>query len=68
MISLDDLVPSNHIYRKFVDIWSFVNVSKELKKYEKNNPYKGYGLLRLFKCILLQYMEDLSDRELAKYL
>ncbi|APC90879.1 MULTISPECIES: transposase [Francisella] len=68
MISLNDLVPRNHIYRKFVSIWNFKNVAKKLKKFEKDNPYKGYGMLRLFKCLLLQFMEDLSDRELEKYL
>lgn len=68
MISLDDLVPSSHNYRRFVSIWNFSNVAKKLKKLEKDNPYKGYGLLRLFKCILLQFMEYLSDRELARYL
>jgi len=36
-----------------------------LEKLEKDNPYKGYGLLRLFKCLLLQFMEDLSDRALS---
>ena len=68
MISLNDLVPSNHSYRQFSCLWNFSTVSKQLKKMEKDNPYKGYGLLRLFKCLLLQFMEDLSDRELERYL
>jgi len=37
-------------------------------KLEKDNLYKDYGMFRLFKCILLQFMEDLSDRELERYL
>ncbi|MDR4466874.1 MAG: transposase [Nitrospira sp.] len=28
----------------------------------------GYGVERLFRCLLVQFMEDLSDRELARYL
>ena len=69
MVSLEDLVPENHIYRRFVRIWSFKSVEKRLKKLEKEHAsYKGYGLLRLFKCLLLQFMENLSDRELEKYL
>lgn len=68
MISLEDLIPKNHNYRKFVQIWSFQSVEKELKKLEKENPYKGFGLLRLFKCLLLQFMENLSDRELERYM
>jgi IS5 family transposase len=68
MINLEDLVPENHNYRKFIRLWSFTAVEKRLKKLEKNNSYKGYGLLRLFKCLLLQFMESCSDRELEKFI
>lgn len=68
MVSLDDLVSAKHNYRKFVKIWKFGYTKKLLKKVEKDNPYKGYGILRLFKCLLLQFMEDLTDRELASFL
>lgn len=68
MVTLEDLVPMDHSYRKFAAIWAFEHVNKELQKIEKANPYKGYGRLRLFKGLLLQFMEDLSDRELEKYL
>lgn len=68
MICLEDLVPENHSYRKFIKIWSFKTVEKRLKKIEKDNPNKGYGLLRLFKCLLLQFMENCSDRELEKFI
>ena len=68
MICLEDLVPENHNYRKFIKIWSFEFVKKTLNKLEKNNPNKGYGLLRLFKCLLLQFMENLSDRELERFI
>ena len=68
MISLDDLVPENHIYRRFSDLWKFEGIKKYLKDIEKDNNYKGYGVLRLFKCLLLQFIEDLSDRELERYL
>lgn len=67
MISLEDLVPSDHNYRRFATLWSFKYANKQLKKLEKDNPYKGFGLLRLFKCLLLQFMEDLSDRELMRF-
>lgn len=66
IVNLDDLVPHNHSYRRFKDIWSFANVSKQLKELESDNNYKGYGILRLFKCLLLQFMEDVSDRELQR--
>tara|TARA_R110002167_G_scaffold156175_2_gene350829 strand:- start:96 stop:1058 length:963 start_codon:yes stop_codon:yes gene_type:complete len=68
MVSLDDLVPGSHNYRKFIDIWSFKTAENHLKKLQKDNPYEGYGLLRLFKCLLLQFMENISDRELERFI
>lgn len=68
MVTLNQLVPLNHRYRKFLEIWSFKFAAKLLKKLDKGNPYKGYGLLKLFKCLLLQFMENLSDRELERFL
>ena len=64
MVNLDDLVSEDHIYRKFDQLWKFQYAAKQLKKREFDNSHKGYGILRLFKCLLLQFMEDLSDREL----
>lgn len=68
MITLNSLVPQKHVYRQFAQIWSFEQVARQLKKLEKDNAYKGYGILRLFKCLLLQFMEDNSDRELERFL
>ena len=68
MISLEDLVPETHVYRKFTSLWRFEGTEKKLKKIEKENNYKGYGISRLFRCLLLQFFEDLSDRELERYL
>jgi len=68
MISLEDLVPKNHVYRKLINIWAFKGIERKIKAIEKDNNYKGYGAIRLFKCLLLQFFEDLSDRELERYL
>jgi len=68
MICLEDLVSTDHVYRRFINLWKFEGIQKQLKEIEKDNNYKGYGILRLFKCLLLQFLEDLSDRELERYL
>jgi len=68
MVCLEELVPEDHIYRRFNALWNFKWVKKHLKNIEKDNNYKGYGALRLFKCLLLQFLEDLSDRELERFL
>ncbi|WP_323733119.1 transposase [Candidatus Bandiella euplotis] len=68
MVCLDQLVGSEHQYRKFKELFNFGAAEQELKGIESPANYKGYGVLRLFKCLLLQFMEDLSDRELERYL
>lgn len=68
MISLNQLVSRNHQYRRFKELFDFEIVSKELREVESGANYKGYGISRIFKCLLLQFMEDLSDRELERYL
>lgn len=68
MVSLEDLVNQNHQYRQFKKLFNFQEVACELKSVESGANYKGYGVSRLFKCLLLQFMEDLSDRELERYL
>jgi len=68
MVSLDTLVNPNHTYRKFLNLWFFKSANQKLKKQEKKGFIQGYGLVILFKCLLLQFMEDLSDRELERFL
>ena len=61
MVSIVGLVLWNHRYRRVVQMWGFNKVEKQLTKLEKNNPHKGYGILRLFKCILLQQRTKLCN-------
>ena len=68
MISLDELVPPTHQYRKFITTFDFSKIKHHLKAVEKDANYKGYGGDRLLRCLLLQFMEDLSDRELERML
>ena len=70
MVTLDQLIKKDHTYRKFKELWDLSGVGKELKKIEIKNDAnsKGYGIFRLFLCLLVQFMEDLSDRELEESL
>lgn len=69
MISLDSLVANDHIYRKFNNLVNFDELSnKHLSHLITDYNYKGYGPNILFRALLLQFLEDISDRELAKYL
>lgn len=68
MICLDHLVSKNHSYRKISEILNFNKLIRPLKGIGREEGYIGYGVDRLFKCIFLQFLEDLSDRELEKFL
>jgi len=70
MVTLDQLIDKNHNYRKFKKLWDLEPVKKELKQIEdaRGADCKGYGVFRLFLCLLVQFMENLSDRELEESL
>ena len=68
MVCLEDLVSSTHIYRKFLNLWNLDLVRLELEKLEAESDYKGYGIFCIFLCLLLQFLEDLSDRELERFI
>ena len=70
MVSLEQLVSAEHVYRKFIQLLDLTSIAERLQKLE-NNQYrgaKGYGIEILFRCLLLEFIEDLSDRELEKML
>lgn len=51
MVSLEELVVQDHVYRKFKTLWNFDCVKKQRKKIEKDNNYKGmehYGYLNVY--------------------
>ena len=68
MVNLEELVSSTHQYRQFSKVFDFLEIEKSLNSIEKEAAYKGYGLARLFRCLVLQFMEDISDRELERYI
>lgn len=65
MVSLEDLVPKGHNYRKFAKLFDFRKVDRHLKSLESGVGRSGYGISRLFRSLLYQFMEDLSELEEA---
>ncbi len=66
MVDLDSLLPSTHPYRRFQAY--LPDPTTALAEVRQLKGADGYGVERLFHCLLLQFMEDLSDRELQRYL
>jgi hypothetical protein len=44
IISLDQLLSSNHQYRRFLELWDIKAVYKQLSKVKKQGPHKGYTI------------------------
>ena len=68
MVTLDSMVPQSHRYRKYIGLFDFKKIKYRLKKLESKMGRIGYGMVCLFRCLLLQHMEDLSDRQLEEFL
>ena len=66
LVDLDSLVSSTHPYRRFQAY--LPDITDALADVRQLKGADGYGVERLFLCLLVQFMEDLSDRELAWYL
>jgi transposase, IS5 family len=66
LADLDSLVSSTHPSRRFQ---AYLPDSTEAMADVRHlKGAEGYGVEWLFRCLLVQFMEDLSDRELARYL
>jgi len=66
MVDLDSLLLSTHPYRRFQAF--LLDPAEALTDVSQLKGADGYGVERLFRCLLLQFMEDLSDRDLERYL
>jgi len=70
MVILDTLVPKKHTYRKLKAIIDFHKIVKAVVLPEKESLAGaiGFRLERLIMCLILQFMEDLSDREMERFI
>lgn len=66
--SLEEFVRKDHPYRQILELVDFGELTRELKDCYSDMGRGGYPVEVGFKCLLLQYAEDLSDRELERFL
>ncbi len=68
--SIDHIVSKDHPYRKLLALINFDLLCYDLRDISNNHKSgrKDYTVIQYFKMLLLQYMEDLSDRELERFL
>lgn len=66
---VEDLVSKNHPYRKLLAIIDFKEICKPLQGLlNAKRGCSGYNIESGFAGLLLQWMEDLSNRELERFL
>jgi transposase, IS5 family len=66
---LEDLVKPGHPYRKLLEIIDFSKFCRPLRKlFREDFGRPGYHIESGFAALVLQWMEDLSDRELERFL
>jgi len=68
MVSVDQLIPEKHSYRRLKKLLDFSRIVKAVKIKISEVGAIGFGRTRLILCLLLQFMEDLSDREFERFI
>jgi transposase len=66
--TIDELVASDHPYRQLLKLLDFGELTRGLKDLYSELGRGGYPIEQGFRCLLLQYVEDLSDREMERCL
>lgn len=66
--NMEELVPVEHKYRRILSLVNFEKLTEGLKVSYSPLGKAGYPVTTAFKCLLLQFMNDLSDRQLEGYL
>ena len=68
MVSVEQLVPQNHTYRRLKSMLKFNSIIRAAKVKESHLGAIGFGIPRLILCLILQFMEDVSDREFERFI
>ena len=68
LVNLDMLVPQNHTYRKLKSLIDFDKLVKVAAVPQNPLGATGYTAARLVMCLILQFMEDLSDRLFDRFI
>jgi len=68
MVSVSQLVPEKHTYRKLQSLLDFRRIVKAARLKVSDVGAIGFGKTRLILCLLLQFMEDVSDREFERFI
>jgi len=68
MVSVDDLVPATHPYKKLKELMDFDRIIKAVKVDISEFGATGFTVPRLVLCLILQFIENLSDRQFDRFM
>lgn len=68
MVSVEQLMPQDHTYRKLKKLLKFPSIIRAARVPEADVGATGFGKERLILCLILQFMEDSSDREFERFI
>ena len=68
MVCMEQLVTEKHPCRRLKKLLDFNRITKSVKMQEHDSGADGYGKERLVTCLILQFMENLSDREFERFI
>ncbi len=68
MVRIEQLVSEKHAYRRLKKLLDFDRITKAAKVRVSAIGAIGYGRICLILCMILQFMEDVSDREMERFL
>ena len=68
LASLDDLVAKDHPYRRFERVVDLDKLPTPLHALYSDKGRAELGADRAFRMLVLQFVEDLSDREMERFL
>jgi IS5 family transposase len=67
-ISVDSLVQNDHPYRKLDQLLDFSYLGRQYANLYSHLGRQEKGAEFALRCLVLQFLEDVSDREMARYL
>ena len=65
---VEQLLGKEHPYRRLKGLLDFTRITKSVKSTGNGVGAVGFGKLRLIMCVIIQFMEDLSDREFERFI
>jgi IS5 family transposase len=70
ILNIENLIPIKHPYREIKKLLDFKKIieSVEFAESKTEAGADGYGKDRLTLCLMLQFLEDISDREMERYM